>query len=86
MSVYVDSLIDYGWRLGPSCHLTADTETELHEFAQSIGLKRSWADTKIEKLIHYDLVKSKRDLAIKKGAIELTRKEVSAMVRKRLNS
>lgn len=74
MAVYVDPLIDYGWSLGPSCHLTADTETELHIFAASIGLKRSWADTKGE-LIHYDLVKSKRDLALKKGAIELTRNQ-----------
>jgi hypothetical protein len=26
--VYVDMLIDYGWRLGPSCHLLADTEED----------------------------------------------------------
>lgn len=81
MAVYVDPLIDYGWSLGPSCHLTADSEQELHDFAKSIGLKRSWVDIK-GPLIHYDLVKSKRDLAVKKGAIELTRNEAVERYRK----
>jgi hypothetical protein len=33
MSVYVDSLIDYGWRHGASCHLIADKVSELKAFA-----------------------------------------------------
>lgn len=70
MPVYVDSLIDYGWKLGPSCHLTADTIEELHEMADKIGMKRSWFQTgKRDDLPHYDLVKSRRDKAIKLGAV-----------------
>lgn len=80
MAVYVDMLIDYGWRLGPSCHMTATTEKELHEFAISIGLKRSWCDRKTPELIHYDLIKSKRDLAISKGAIVLNRAQMCARI------
>lgn len=33
MGVYIDELRDWGWRLGPSCHMIADTNEELHEFA-----------------------------------------------------
>ena len=46
MSVYVDwlqkSLKNKKWPYPYHCHLVADTVDELHMFAQSIGLKRSW--------------------------------------------
>lgn len=41
----------------------------LHEFAQSIGLRREWYQG--EQFPHYDLTASKRRLAIQSGAIEL---------------
>lgn len=69
MSVYVDILRDWGWRLGPSCHMIADTNEELHEMAKRIGMKRSWFQTDLEP--HYDFVSSKRNLAVRYGAIEL---------------
>lgn len=85
MSVYIDPLIDYGWSLGPSCHLTADTLKELHEFALSIGMKRSWFQLSAGKEIpHYDLTASKRKQAVIKGAIEITRKEMGNRVTKYL--
>lgn len=68
--IYVDTLLDYGWKLGPSCHMFADTLEELHGMASKIGMKRSWFQDK-EDLPHYDLVKSKRDRAIKLGAKEV---------------
>lgn len=73
MPVYVDPLIDYGWKLGPSCHLTADTEEELHEFAAKIGMKREWFQPGDGDQPHYDLTKGKRIVAVKKGAIEIDR-------------
>lgn len=77
MAVYVDMLIDYGWKLGPSCHLLADSEDELHLFANLIGMKRSWFQCgEQHTLPHYDLVASRRILAIKKGAIEITRAQL----------
>lgn len=69
MSVYVDVLRDWGWRLGPSCHLIADSNEELHAFAARIGLRRSWFQTTRDP--HYDLTVSKRALAVELGAIEL---------------
>lgn len=78
MSVYVDTLIDWGWKLGPSCHMIADTESELHEMAAKIGMKRSWFQNKNKhSLPHYDLVASRRKAAISQGAIEIDRKELS---------
>ena len=77
MAVYVDTLINYGWKLGPSCHLTADTEQELHLFASKIGMKRSWFQNSKQDIIpHYDLVASRRILALRYGAIELTRRQL----------
>ncbi len=81
MSVYVDELRNYGWRLGPSCHLFADTEDELHAFAARIGMKRSWFQDK--SLPHYDLVVSRRTRAVMLGAIEIDRRQVYAMIKKR---
>lgn len=70
MSVYVDKLRNWGWELGPSCHLIADTNDELHEFAARLGLKREWFQTKTNNP-HYDLTAGKRKLAVHLGAIEL---------------
>lgn len=53
----------------------ADTEEELHEMADKIGLKREWFQPYPEHSIpHYDLVPSRRLRAIKLGAVarELT--------------
>lgn len=84
MSCYVDMLIDYGWKLGPSCHLLADTEEELHEMALSIGMKRAWfQDGDTHTMPHYDLVASKRKLAVAKGTIEIDRKQLCQMIERR---
>lgn len=74
MAVYVDKLRDWGWRLGPSCHLISDAppgdNTELHGFAAKLGLKREWFQTSASGP-HYDLTASKRRLAVRLGAVEL---------------
>jgi hypothetical protein len=70
MAVYVDPLRDWGWHLGPSCHLIADTNEELHEFAMLLGLKRQWFHKSVSGP-HYDLTASKRSEAVLRGAIEL---------------
>lgn len=77
MSVYVDPLIDYGWKLGPSCHMTADTIEELNEFSIKIGLKVSWLQKSSRGIDHYDLTKGKRIQAVKNGAIEITVREAA---------
>lgn len=74
MSVYVDwlqkSLPSKNWPYSHHCHLLADTEKELHEFALSIRMKRSWFQNKNRP--HYDLTKGMRTVAIKNGAVEIT--------------
>lgn len=82
MSCYVEPLINYGWKLGPSCHLIADTEEELHTMATKIGMKRAWFQhSKGREMPHYDLVASKRAAAVKAGAIEITRNELGEKAR-----
>ncbi len=79
MGVYVDRLRDYGWRHGPSCHLIADSIEELIEFAAGIGLKLEWFQPKSSP--HFDLTADARELAIDRGAIELTQREVVIKLR-----
>lgn len=81
MSVYVDKLRDWGWKLGPSCHLIADTIEELHEFAARLGLKRQWFQHN-SSCPHYDLTAGRRAMAVQLGVTELADKEfVAAMKR-----
>ena len=70
MAVYVDALRDWGWKYGPSCHLIADSNEELHAFAAQIGMKRSWFQASPSGP-HYDLTAKKRALAVSLGAVEL---------------
>ncbi len=84
MAVYVDMLINWNSPTAPrcfsnkeSCHMYADTEKELHSMALKIGLKLSWFQ-KNSTLNHYDLVASKRILAIQNGAISQDKREAVA--------
>lgn len=70
MAVYVDKLRNWGWKLGPSCHLIADSDEELHAFAARLGMKRSWFQESVSGP-HYDLTARRRVLAVKLGAAEL---------------
>ena len=79
VAVYVDGLRDYGWRHGPSCHLIADSVEELIEFAESIGMRREWLQTKSTP--HFDLTAGGRTLAIAHGAVQLTNRELVAKIR-----
>jgi hypothetical protein len=69
MAVWIDPLKDWGWRLGPSCHMTADTKEELVVFAVKIGLRRQWLQDD-DRLWHFDLTASRRAAAVAAGAIE----------------
>jgi len=60
------------------CHMVSDTsEEELHAFAASLGLKRQWAQLRPKSsAAHYDLTATKRALAVKLGAVEITSREL----------
>lgn len=81
MPVYVDKITAYpksmvkgeAARYGVQwSHLWADTEEELHELAQKIGMSRSWWQKPHHKWDvsgHYDVVPSRRVRALEAGAI-----------------
>lgn len=71
MSVYVDELREHDtklkWKIW--CHMTADSDEELHAMADKIGHKREWFQPH-PRGNHYDLTPSRRALAVKYGAVE----------------
>ena len=79
MAVYVDKLVDYSWRHGPSCHLIADSVEELKAFAVRMGMRVEWFQPRSSP--HFDLTADGRDLAIRHGAVELTNREFVAKIR-----
>lgn len=83
MAVYVD---ESKWKLGrmKMCHMTADTSAQLSAMAKSIGLNPTWLQHPGQWNEHYDISLSKRRLAVRAGAIEVTSREmVKKLVAKR---
>jgi len=71
MSVYVDNMnASYG-RM-KMCHMIADSTEELLAMADAIGVNRKWLQDAGTYREHFDICLSKRAIAVKKGAIELT--------------
>jgi hypothetical protein len=72
LSVYVDHAFAAGdWgRWSGGGHMQADTLGELHAFADRIGLRREWFQSKPGRPEndHYDLTQARRELAIELGA------------------
>ncbi len=83
MTVYVDDMYKYEMgRFGrlKMSHLIADTDEELHALVDKIGVARRWFQGPPRHDPHYDIALSKRALAVKHGAVEVTLRELSAMV------
>lgn len=80
MTVYVDDLHKYPTKLrifmDGSCHLMAETEEELHAFAERLHLLGAWFQKD-----HYDLTPAKRALAIRLGAVQITSREMVVLRR-----
>lgn len=81
MTVYVDDMYllpmgSYGQM--KMSHLVADTEEELHAMADKIGVARRWFQKKASG-DHYDIALSKRGLAVKYGAVEITTRTLALM-------
>lgn len=82
MSVYVDASL-YGFGRMIMCHMIADTPDELHAMADKIGVARRWFQSPPKASFpHYDIAKSKRELAVAAGAIEVGRNELVAAMRR----
>lgn len=74
MTVYVDDMrvpARVGRLNAKWSHLMADTDDELHEFAARLGLRRSWHQKPGTPISHYDVTDSKRDEALRLGAVPI---------------
>lgn len=80
MSVYVDSAF-HPYRRMLMSHMAADTLDELHEMADKIGIKRKWFQDHNPRLPHYDICKSKREAAIRCGALPVSSKRLVKILR-----
>jgi hypothetical protein len=76
MTVYVDDM-RAPFRRMIMCHMTADTEAELHEMANKIGVARKWYQGD-----HYDICLAMSAKAVKFGAAEITWLELSRKIRR----
>lgn len=45
-------------------------EEKLHDIARKIGMRREWCQDKKPDFVHYDLVPSRRERALRCGAVE----------------
>ncbi len=74
MTVYVDTM-QAPFKGMLMCHMIADSEEELHAMAAAIGMQRKWYQGD-----HYDISMERKQLAIEKGAREIGRRELAALV------
>lgn len=84
MTVYIDDAY-LRFRRCIMCHMTADTEAELHEMAQKVDLRRSWYQYG-GRHPHYDISKAKRAKAVELGAVEVTARQMPALSRAMVRS
>src|ERR1051326_2420489 len=80
MAVYVDDMrANYGRMV--MCHMVADTSAELLAMADRIGVARRWLQDPGTLREHFDIALSKRSQAIANGAVPVTMKELSKILR-----
>lgn len=84
MAVYVDDMrAPYGRML--MCHMVADSTAELIAMADRIGVQRRWLQHRGTPKEHFDIALSKRALAVKAGAIEITRQQLGERLRRKVD-
>ena len=83
--VYVDDMkAKFGRMI--MCHMIADTREELDAMADAIGVARRWIQYPGTWKEHYDIAVSKRALAVRAGAKEITQRELGEIMHRRLNA
>lgn len=63
------------------CHMLADTEEELHEMADAIGIPRKYFQNKPGGTPHYDICQAKKKMALQRGAIEIGFRKTVELIR-----
>jgi hypothetical protein len=79
MTVFVDDMQAPFGRM-KMCHMMADTTEELLVMADQIGVQCKWLQKPGTIYEHFDIAMSKRRLAIKAGAHEVTRRELGRIM------
>jgi hypothetical protein len=64
-------------------HMLADTTSELLGMADLIGVDRKWIQNKGTHREHFDVCETKRQMALRNGAIEVSRREVATLLKAR---
>lgn len=83
MAVYVDDMeAKYGRMI--MCHMVADTTEELNAMADAIGVPPKWIQSKGAWKEHYDICKAKKQLAIEHGAMQVSRRELFNILKRKL--
>jgi len=81
MSVYVDhGKIPYG-RM-KMCHMLADSEEELLDMADTIGVSQNWIQRPARNPVHFDICQAKRKLAVAVGAKEISPRELVELMKR----
>lgn len=62
-------------------HLFCASPSELHDFAESIGIRREWYQGPKAHWPHYDITEKYRRIAIKEGAIEIEYRDLPAKLK-----
>ena len=85
MAVYVDDAkVPFGRMV--MCHLVADSAAELRAMADAIGVSGKWLQHAGTHREHFDICLSKRALAVRAGAKEVTTRELVRIVTGRMVS
>ena len=80
--VYVDNMkAKFGKMI--MCHCIADTQEELFEMMDKIGVDRKWVQYIGTAKEHFDISLTKRELAVKNGAKEVSMKELVCIIKSR---
>jgi Protein of unknown function (DUF4031) len=82
MTTYVDNMRAQ-YKSMIMCHMIADTEQELLEMADTIGVKRRWHQNAGTYRSHFDVSLSMRRKAIQNGAVQITWRETVEKINKR---
>lgn len=82
MTVYVDDM-RAGFGRMTMCHMIADTDDELLLMVDRIGVARRWLQYPGTHKVHFDIALSKRVLAVRAGAVEITWRQCGYMSRAR---
>jgi hypothetical protein len=82
MAVYVDNF-NAKFQGMIMCHVIADSQLELLEFMDKIGVQRKWIQYINTYNEHFDICLSKKKKAISLGAIEINFRDYANMVNER---